>query len=456
MSSWIRRISTPRPQSANILQSASSVNASGRYCLLASLLFALAAVGCGGGSNSATTAPAGLQAPTAPAAFNAYVGTSPFDVTASGASPTDPYNGNGVWTLSIDHSTSLFDAQDVTTGKNNTDGYSAYGNVAGSFSTSGGFLNLTQTNDPAPPRFSPVPPAGFAFEIPGRVAVLRQGDNTIPVTALVPAGCPSINGNTKFNFVVLPTSSSALNTLLPWNPAVDASYGSLQIANSGSNWTFTSFQQSILAGAAGPNNAATLPAGTCAPTAAGTAVWVPSDPTTALPKTVAVGPSGFYIADQGQDASGNGYPGEFGVIQPSAALSTSDVLSHRYLGFTFEPGADSSLLIPETQLASFSASAPAGQLVGGGFPINFAINSPYGFDDPTQPAGTNLTVDLGPQDPINHGVYPQASVTDANSPSGAPYNAVAVVGNPEGKYAILIIGYDTDYGLPFGLYLFQQ
>ena len=39
------------------------------------------------------------------------------------------------------------------------------------------------------------------------MAILRQGEPTIPVTAMVPTGCPIINGATQFNFVILPTDS---------------------------------------------------------------------------------------------------------------------------------------------------------------------------------------------------------------------------------------------------------
>jgi len=428
MSSWICSISRLLPQSTTEVRGGRILTAC-RISGAASLLLILAMAGCGGGSNGSTD-PAGLQPPAAAGTFNSYIGTSPFDSTTTAIGSSGSGNAYGVWDASFDHSTSAFSAWDVTTQGNNTDAYTI--KVIGTFTGSGGFLDLTQTNDP----LDNPPPAGYALEIPDRVAILRQGDSTIPVTAMVPTGCPSIDGATQFNFVILPTDS--------WAQTTDPAYGSLSIANSGTTWNLTSFQQSTLAGGVAPNSGVTLPPGTCAATGAGTAVYVPSSTTLTLPKTVAVGPSGFYIADHGLDVNSNGNPGQLGVIEPSASLTTSDVVSHKYLGFIYEPGADASGLVPETQLAGFSASAPAGELVGGGF----------ANDDTAQPAVKYLTINLGTEDAATHGLYPSVVIT--NQTTGTTYPAVAVAGNPESKYAIFIIGEDMDYFLPIGIYLFQQ
>jgi hypothetical protein len=422
-------------------------------------MLALAMAGCGSSGSKSTTAPAGLQAPAPAALFNSYIGTSPNDSTASEVNST--YKGGGLWTASLNHNDYtlppcspskpcfLFNALDVTTSANNSD--SNIENLTGVFVSSGGFLSLTETNDPDPSYLNA--PAGFALEIPGRAVVLRQGDFTTPLTAMVSDGCPSIHGNTKFNFVTLPTDTSALNTSNPWDPVNDAAYGAISISNSGATWNFATFQQSTLDGVATALSGTALPSGTCAPTAAGTAVFLPWDPKTILsplPKNLAVGPSGFYIADQGQDINGIGYPGEFGVIQPSAPLATTDVLSHQYIGFIFEPGADGVGAISESQMTSVSPSVPAGQLVATGL-----LDCAAGPCNPLQPAATDLAIDLGTQDAKNNGVYPNVSITNLTTGS-LPYQGVAVVGKPEGKYAILIIGYDTDYALPLGIYLFQQ
>ena len=95
-------------------------------------------------------------------------------------------------------------------------------------------------------------------------------------------------------------------------------------------------------------------------------------------------------------------------------------------------------------MAGFGSSTPAGQLVGGVF----------ANDDPTQPVQTYLTIDLGTQDTTINGLYQNVVIT--NQITGTIYPAVAVVGNPESKYSILIIGEDMDFSLPLGIYLFQQ
>jgi hypothetical protein len=400
------------------------------------MVLAITMAGCGSGSGRSSE-PAGLQSPSAAGPYNSYVGTSPLGCPSSviACDPGNP-SGYGIWSASFDHTTSLFNAWDVTSGGNNTDPNSA--ELSGTFSLSGGFLALTQTNDPGN---NPLSPAGFAFEIPGRVAILRQGGTRVPVTAMVPSGCPSINGNVQFNFVLLPTSN--------WVPA-DPAFGSLLISTSGLTWNLASYElstSSALSGAPASQSGAALPPGTCGTTAAGDTVYVPSDLMLPLPKTIAVGPSGFYIADQGQASNGAGNPGEIGVIQPSAQLTTSDVLSKNYLGFMYEPGAND-VAVPESQMVAFSASTPAEQLVGGAFP----------GDDPALQAATNLTINLGVQDANIHGLYRNVVITNQNNGTVQPttYSAVAVVGNPESKYAIFIIAEDTDNSLPLGIYLFQK
>lgn len=421
-----------------------------RCCQVAPLALALALAGCGARSSSSSNS--GLPTPAAAGSFNAYVGTSPEDSNAPAVGGSGNGNAFGLWSVSLDHAASpaLFTAWDATDSGNNTDSpyNTPLGKLSGTVASSGGFLSLTQTNDSFN---NPNASAGVAFEIPGRVAILRQGPSTMPITALVPSGCPSINGSTKFNFVLLPSSSPTTT----WTPDTDPAYGSLSISNSGSTWNFSSFQELTLTGTAATYNGTvlptTLPVGTCASTAVGTSVyvpwsWGPTNPPLPLPSTIAVGPSGFYLADQGADTNSYGYPGEFGVIQPSASLNTADILSHSYLGFTYESGADASLLIPESQMAYFTASTPAGNLSGGAFTN----------DDPTQPAATNLSINLGAQDKTTNGLYPNAVITNNNQSPASTYPAVAVVGNPEGKYAIFIIAEDTDFNLPLGIYLFQQ
>jgi hypothetical protein len=81
-------------------------------------------------------------------------------------------------------------------------------------------------------------------------------------------------------------------------------------------------------------------------------------------------------------------------------------------------------------------------MIGGVFPN----------DDPTQPPGENVTIDLGTQDANNNGLYPAATITV----SGINFPAAAVVGSLENKYAVFLIAEDTTNNVPLAIYLFQQ
>jgi hypothetical protein len=136
--------------------------------------------------------------------------------------------------------------------------------------------------------------------------------------------------------------------------------------------------------------------------------------------------------------------GAIGIIQPSSALDTGKVVSAKYLGFYYEPGGT-----PVTQLASFGcsgsgcASPPSPTaIIGGVFPN----------DDPSQPAGQDITIDLGTQDANNNGLYPMATVTV----SGVMFPAAVVVGSLENKYAVFLLAQDTTNNVSLAIYLFQQ
>lgn len=404
----------------------------------AALAMALA-TGCGSSSSSSTSAQAGLPAAPAAGTLNSYVGTSPQDSTSAGNS--------GLWSAIFNRDASTcnqngkacFTAIDVADRQNDSD--PEVQDVTGYFTSlaagSGlGFLSLAETNDPNNPNS---PSAGFALEIPDRIALLRQGDNTVPPIAMVPAGCPTIGTGTIFNFVIMPTDI--------WNSQTDAAFGSVALGATSTTWKFGAYKVSTLDGTAAPNDGASLPVSTCALTVAGKATYVPTDPSMRLPQTIAVGPSGFYVADQGA-YNGSGSPGQIGIIQPSAPLNTSDILAKNYVGYVYEPGASNTSGVLETQLAGFSANDPAGTLIGGGIP----------YDDPTQGNLGNLVIDLGKQGA--NGVYPSATITDGDT--GNAYRASAVAGEIEGKYAIFIVGEDIDNFLPdgnfmpMGIYLLEQ
>ncbi len=105
-------------------------------------------------------------------------------------------------------------------------------------------------------------------------------------------------------------------------------------------------------------------------------------------------------------------------------------------------------------------------------------------DDVTQPPNSDIVINLGKQDGTIYGFYPSATVTtldpeqncatylgsgnatvavtpgiNAQGYITCAYPAVAVVGNPEGKYAIFLNTYNftaNTLGAPMQIYLYQQ
>ena len=176
----------------------------------------------------------------------------------------------------------------------------------------------------------------------------------------------------------------------------------MMLSSSGNTWSFSNLTQFTLAKTQSQSGA-TLSDGICAQSAVGTVVSIPAASATGNAITVAVGPSGFLVLNNGQNSSG-----AVGLIQPSTALNTSSLLSANYLGFISEPAIPIPLSgVPTAnQIAFFgcpSSGCPASgnSLVGGAFPN----------DDPTQPANTNITINLGTQNATNNGLFDSATVT---------------------------------------------
>jgi hypothetical protein len=341
--------------------------------------------------------------------------------------------------------------QDIT--KN---GLSLQRAAAGSFGMAGNFLKFSLTSDPPimPPVTGDPKVGGLGLDIPGRGAMVRFGDVTNSVVPLVPsAACPTIGGTVTYLFVTLPNSSWAVQT--------DVAYGSFQVNVTDQTWNFTQGGQFTLSGGSPAAAAVPLPTGYCGVSTTGYSVTAASNSSANPPiatVTMGFGPSGLFVEDNGSQQStppgvvpsnalGAG-AGAVGLIQPSAPLSTSDAVGSQYLGFFYEPVTNVSNNPVVTQAVSFGCkgtSCPvppsSTSIVGGTFP----------GDDPTQPANTDLVLDLGPQGTSN-GLYPNAQLTV----SGVTFSAVAIVGNPEGKFVIYVLAQDTSRSLPAALYLFQQ
>jgi hypothetical protein len=394
-----------------------------KFCIYSAVvLFVLVFAGCGGSKSSTAqtgSAAQGLPQPVAPGQFNSYVGSQ---------GPGD------VWTISLDHSAHSFNAADVTAGNSAK---------AGLFASAGGFLSLSQTNTTPP-----FQAAGFVLENLGRSALARMGDLSNSVIPMVQqqGTCMQFKGNVTFQFVVLPNATWARDT--------DIAYGSVQAATNANTWTFSSLQQFTLTSAA-INGGAALSPGVCTQSLEGFVISVPPSATVTNTETIAVGPTGFFVEN-----AGSANLGTLGVIQPSAPVNTASVVGAHYLGFIYEPGGKK-MGLPVTQTASFGCAAsdpvctvsPSGTtMTGGSFPL----------DNPGGVANKDTTIDLGPQDSMNNGLYKSAKLTipdDAgvcSTTGSCTVPAVAVVGNPENKFAVFLVAQDTVNNLPIAIYLLQQ
>jgi hypothetical protein len=353
-----------------------------------------------------------------------------------------------MWSVNIDHSNSQVTGKNLT-----TNGILLSGFAAGTFVPVNNFLNITLSPNGTPPNLVGQI-GGFALDIAGRAALLRLGNVSNPVIPLVSTGtCLTIGGTVTYQYVTLPSAS--------WNQQTDTAYGSFQATTNGPNWTLANVAQFTLAGMAPSNSGTGVVAGYCARSTLGFAVTAASNSTSPPVATVTMGfgPSGFFLEDNGSqqgspqgvissNALGAGV-GAIGIIQPSSPVSTSGVIGDRYLGFFYEPIPAPSTTSQVTQVVSFGCSGTScpippspTSIVGGLFPN----------DDPTQQPSQNISIDLGPQDASNNGLFPSAQVTV----SGTSFPAVAIVGSPEGKYAIFLIAQDTVNVSPLAIYVFQQ
>jgi hypothetical protein len=107
-------------------------------------------------------------------------------------------------------------------------------------------------------------------------------------------------------------------------------------------------------------------------------------------------------------------------------------------------------------------------IYGGDYPQNNGQDNPSA--SPNGFGNCDFAIDLGIQDPSNNGLYPSATVwvgscyagniaggaCSAGNISGSTYSfqAVAIAGQLNGKYAIFLIGVDSTQ--PWAVYLLQS
>lgn len=415
----------------------------------AAALTALCLAGCGSGK-TATVVPSPSQATGLP--------------TPAAAGPVNTYSGAqspGAWSLTLDDTQNKYSYRSETyTGSS----------ASGSFVTASGFKQLANS--------------GYALEVEGRAAILRPGNAaTPPVFAVPQTQCYVINGRQRFQYIGMQTGpDGAVGSAGP-----TLGYGSIVAStdSTGKSWAFQDLAGNIVSGPASFTGACGATGSTSGIALAGPTLlddlWPPNQSfESALPtggqSNLWIGPSGFIVADQNDPTQAGIGASVAGVAEPSASLSTSDVASHQYLGFLYEPstvpytGVNASPAMT-TPIAFGTAVASGTTLTGGVFPN----------DDVTLTPGTDILMTLGSQNATYNGLYTSvlitvldpdqncANYTGSGEKATSSINAqgfftcsfagVAIVGNPEGKYAIFVTSYNWAAqlgGAPMQFYLFQQ
>jgi hypothetical protein len=420
------------------------------------VLVLLLLAGCGGGKTTMVvpdpSATIGLPTPATSGPVNTYSGAQ---------SP-------GAWTLTLDNTKGVFSYQSTT--------YPATA-VTGSTQVANGFTSLGTTG-------------GYVLEVQGRAAILRPGGVTAPPVFAVPqTECYAITGRVRFPYVTKSIGPS--QTVYAAGAGLE--YGSIGAStdSTGKSWQFDDMAGTVVSGP-------TSFAGTCSTASNQTAIsftgqksilndfWAGSQVgkgstgviTADTQSNIWVGPSGFFVADQ-SDPNGNSSVGQStfggsvaGVVEPSSALSTKDVASKKYLGFAYEAATANGAAPANTSPVAFGQVASSGTTITGGeFPS----------DDVTQSPNSDTVVNLGSQSATYNGFYPSVSITvldpsqNCANYTGPKFNVtsgvnadgyitctfpgIAVVGNPEGKYALFISTYNwaTRLGGAYSqIYLFQQ
>ena len=420
---------------------------------IAAILAPVILSACGGSKRAAVvpppTTPIGLPTPSAATPVNTYSGAQ---------SP-------GAWTLTLDNTQETFSDQALT--------FPASPKVP----TTG---TITPSNS-----FDRLGSSGYALEIEGRAAILRPGDSSTSLVFTVPqTECYPIGGRLRFQFIGMQTApDGAVGSAGP-----TLGYGSVVASTdtTGKSWQFEDLAGNIVDGPASfPGTCATAN-GNAAIALSGQTVlnkfWPPGETIqTGLSSTTQsnlwIGPSGLFVADQSDPAQSSPTGSSIaGVAEPSSALATPDVASHKYLGFLYQPatvpygGVTPARTV--TSPIAFGQVASTGTMMTGGIFPN---------DDVTQTPNADTIVNLGKQDAILNGLYTGASITVLDPQQNCAnytgsgekatssindqgyftctFAAVAIAGNPEGKYAIFITSYNWAAqlgGAPMQIYLFQQ
>lgn len=337
-------------------------------------------------------------------------------------------------------------------------------------------------------------PGGWALELAGQAGGLAEiaGQPFVPLVAA--NTCPSMKTPETFLFVTLPEPPSKTGLARQeWDPQTETAYGTVQISASGSTVTLGNIAQYTLpssggSGAPGNPSAASV-TGVCATTSYGNTVSIPGQITATDPGSTSeattpqallgIGPSGLLVEDNGTATAGfaskppyyesvlGAGTGAIGLPQPSSAVSANALVGAQYLGFVYGAGSSSSDWSSTPVSFGFSSQPSActsiapqtsTMLYGGDYSGGNPANSATGYGN------CDFAIDLGTQDANTNGLYPAATVYlgsgFAANTTGKTYSfqAVAIAGQLNGKYAIFLIGMDTagTPNQPWGIYLLQS
>lgn len=427
---------------------------------IALLMFALTIIGCGGSSTAVivnpTGTPASMPTPPAPSAANTYIGT----------------DSQSTWSLHLDDGQQSYSYSGGT-------GNGVQG--SGSFQAENGFLALTGANGAS---------QGYALEVQGRMALLRPGDSTATLVAAVPqTACYSIPYRLRFDYVPMEAGPGQATF-------TSSNYGSIVLSTdtSGANWQFEGLEGTPVSGPTSFTASCSASGSTATVSMSSPSLFnldnngsslfpYVSTSTDVIDTSLTLGPSGIFVTYQ-TDSSftfNRVSAGTIGIAQPTAALSSSAITAGSYLGFLTQAAQDNQgngiYQAPgSTSPVAFGPSSTT-TMIGGTFPN----------DDVNNAANTGISITLGSQSSVINGLYASASITmpdpnqncvtdlvlhptlkitPGNDAQGYPictFPAVAVVGNPEGKFAVFLDSFNytansiaTQIGAPMQIYLYQQ
>lgn len=370
------------------------------------LLMAILLVGCGDSGLSLNTSTGENASSLTP-----YVGVQPFSLFG------------GMWSAQLDHSTSYFSLTDV-------DYYFGSQSFIGNFQNTNGFLSLNVTSSKVPIS-NPASNAqvAYAIEHPSD-GMLLYTDSTVPPGVLVANSvCPTLDNQT-YQFIELSGQDS--------NQPANQGYGHVTVNVSQSSWSFSNYD--ILGMDGTDQKPTSLSNAICTQTAEGYVATMPEMVnSTTVTYTTAVSPSGLFVMDR--DWHGDQLP-LVGFAVPASPLDTNAFETAEYVGFEY----DWFELSPQ-------------KLTRVTYPIHFAGGPPlqgglYPSGDLTQTPGSDITIDLGAQDPKNNGFYPAVTLTlpdnagrcvnqsyGGTNAAGKPVCAlpgVAVAGNAKGKFDLFL------------------